>query len=664
MFNYNKRRSMKIRLLNGKLALSILMLLCTLLTASPIYAQSKIDVKGLVVDDKQEALIGVSVKIKGTSKGVVTDLDGKFILKSVPRDAQLEFSYIGMKTALVSLKGKTYVKLVMQAAATSLDDLVVVGYGSSTKRDLISSVSTVKTDQLVNIPVTNVGQGLAGRSPGLIVKASGGGINAQPNIWPEQMDIWDQAKYANIAHKNDGKAPIYSEEAIQKFRDGSDLESFSNTNWRNVVLNKFSKQQKHNVRLTGGFGKTRYYLSLGNVDQNSMYKSGTNWMKRTTFRSSISSYIESIDLQVNATIDGYRQRNNHPYSSKLNSYGQTFSWLHNLSPALPAVNKHGLPYNLKENPLAETSEDAGFIRDVNNVINGKGELIWGIPRVDGLKLRLSSSYRYYGETKKEWRKDPGQYNWDSKVAVYAEKPSLKHKAASGYSYTNQAFLEFDRQFGKHKVFALGGFEQSYTWGEDYWGKREHYAFEIPQMSVGDANSQTNGGYEYEIGRAAYIGVLKYNYDSRYYLEGNMRYDGSDYFAPGKRWGAFFSGSAGWLVTSEKFMQPLVEKHIFDLLKLRASYGETGLDSSAGRWAYMTSYNLNTQSYVVNGEFVPGFDEGSLPSPDLTWYTTKQTDIGFDFASLNNRLYGSFDYFYYSTKGYLMADRLQVALLRT
>ena len=133
----------------------------------------------------------------------------------------------------------------------------------------------------------------------------------------------------------------------------------------------------------------------------------------------------------------------------------------------------------------------------------------------------------------------------------------------------------------------------------------------------------------------------------------MREDGSDYFAPGKRWGTFFSGSLGWVVTKEKFMQPLVDRNILNLLKIRASYGETGLDSSAGRFAYLTSYNLNNEAYVVDGKYVPGFSEGALPSPDLTWYTTKQTVVGFDFASLNYRLSGSFDYFYYSTKGYLM-----------
>lgn len=98
------------------------------------------------------------------------------------------------------------------------------------------------------------------------------------------------------------------------------------------------------------------------------------------------------------------------------------------------------------------------------------------------------------------------------------------------------------------------------------------------------------------------------------------------------------------------------KNILNSLKLRLSYGETGLDESAGRFQYMTTYSYNPYAYVVNGKYTPGFTEGDLASPDLTWYTTRQMDFGFDFASLNNRLYGSFDYFYYSTKGYLVAPR--------
>ena len=255
--------------------------------------------------------------------------------------------------------------------------------------------------------------------------------------------------------------------------------------------------------------------------------------------------------------------------------------------------------------MAETAKDAGYIRNTTNVINGKGELIWEVPWVKALKFVLPATTVTTAKPRSSGVRGCSAVSLRySQTPVYANKPLLKHVSGSGYSFTNQAFIEYANQFGKHSVSALGGFEQYYENTESYGLQRENYAFNIDQIGVGDINSQTNEGSEQEAGRAAWIGQLKYNYDNKYYAEGSIRYDGSDRFAPGKRWGAFFSGSLGWVVTAEKFMQPLVEKNILNSLKLRASYGETGLDESAGRFQYMTSYNYNPQASVINGKYYP------------------------------------------------------------
>ena len=713
--------------------------LATLLLGASLAVNAQGVVKGIVTDSTGEPVIGATIKVKGSEKtGTITALDGDFSLAGVQKGQTLVISYIGFTPQEVKFNGKD-IKVVLLEDSKALNEVVVVGYGSSKKRDLIASVSTVKADEMSNLPVTNIAQGLAGRSPGLIVQASGGGINSvpsisirgggdplyvidgvvrssddfrnlspddiesmsilkdasatavygsrasngiiqivtkrgksgkvsidydfnisfsQPSIWPEKMHSYERAEWANVAKNNDlmngQENPVYSAEAIQKMRDGSDPLNFGDTNLRKLVLRDWAPQSKHTVRLTGGNDVHQFYMSVGHIDQNSLYRSGTHWMKRTTFRLAESATIKAIGLQVNAALDGYRQHHEHPYTSTSDSYRTVFSHINDLSPLRPAVNKFGLPYNFSDNPVAETAADAGYQRSIVNVINGKGELVWSCLWVDGLKVRLASNYRYYGVTNKNWRKDAAQYDWESDVAQYANKPQLSHVSGTNYSYTNQAFVEYANTFGQHNISALGGFEQYYEKGESYRASRSGYDFSIDQMGVGPANDQLNGGSESELGRAAWIGQVKYNYANKYYAEGSIRYDGSDYFAPGHRWGAFFSGALGWVISEEKFMKSLVEKNIFNSLKLRASYGQTGLDSSAGRFAYLTSYSLNNQAYVINGKYVPGFSEGSLPSPDLTWYTTRQTDIGFDFASLNNRLYGSFDYFYYSTKGYLQS----------
>lgn len=698
-----------------------------------------------IVEDSFGPVIGASVVIKGTTRGNVTDLDGKVVLEELKKGSILQISYIGYITQEITYTGQSTIQVKLKEDAQALDEVIVVGYGTSTRRDLISSVSTVKTEQIANIPVTNVVQGLAGRSPGLIIQASGGGINSrpsvsirgggtplyiidgiireeddfanlspediagmsilkdasataiygsrasngiiqvttkrgmtgepsveydfnysfsQPSIWPEKLGMYDRAKYANIAYKNDGLDAPYSDGALQTILDGSDPLTLNNTDWRKLVLRDWAPQNKHTVRMTGGGELSQYYVSLAHIDQNSLYKTGTNWMKRTNFRVAQNSLIKAINLKINTTLDGYYQQESHPYTSTASNYYAVFSHINDRPPYLPGVNEQGLPYNVTDNPVAETAEDAGYNRNKYHVINGNGELIWDCIWVPGLKVRLVSNYRYYSNTSKMWRKDAAQYDWDSTSPQYANTPQLRHSSSTGYAFTNQAFVSYGRSFDKHTVSALAGYEQYYQKSENYWQQRVNYSFDIDQIGVGPEADQSNGGSESELGRAAWIGQLKYNYANKYYVEGSIRYDGSDYFAPGNRWGAFFSGSVGWALTEEKFMKPLVDKNILNSFKIRASYGETGLDNGAGRFAYLTSYSLNTQGYVVDGEYVPGFTEGDLASPDLTWYTTRQTDVGFDFASLNSRLYGSFDYFYYSTKGYLVAPTGQSYLNTT
>ena len=489
---------------------------------------------------------------------------------------------------------------------------------------------------------------------------------SQPSIWDKKLNSWERAYWSNVAFENDGKTLPFTQEALQAMKDGSNPEFFNNTNWRELVLNDWAPQQKHTVRVTGGNESNRYYLSLGHIDQNSLYKNDNHWMKRTNFRVAQSANIDAIGLQINTAIDGYRQHQTHPYTSTASNYYGVFSHINDKYPNIPGVNKYGLPYNITDNPVAETASDAGYNRTISNVINGKGELIWTVPWLKELKVRAASNYRYYSNSTKQWRKDAAQYDWDSQEPQYANKPLLRYESSNGYAFTNQAFVEYAKEFGKHHVSALAGFEQYYERNEGYYLQRDNYQFDIDQIGIGDANSQLNGGIleekdaydnktysaETEMGRAAWIGQVKYNYDNKYYVEASMRRDGSDRFAPGKRWGTFFSGSLGWVVTAEEFMQGLVEKNILNSLKLRASYGETGQDESAGRYSYMTTYKYSAQAFVLNGQYQPGFSEGILASPDLTWYTTKQFDLGFDFASLNSRLYGSFDYFYYQTTGYL------------
>ena len=145
------------------------------------FAQTKVTVDGVVKDAKGQPVVGAFVLEKGTLNGAVTDAEGRWKL-TVPQGATISVENLGFTTLEFKADKAGTINSVMEEDVLALDDVVVVGYSSATKRDLISSVSTVKTQQLANLPVVNISQGLAGRSPGLIVQQSGGGLNVNPSI--------------------------------------------------------------------------------------------------------------------------------------------------------------------------------------------------------------------------------------------------------------------------------------------------------------------------------------------------------------------------------------------------------------------------------------------------------------------------------------------------
>ena len=696
-------------------------------------------VTGVVIDSNGEPVIGANIKEKDANNGTVTDIDGKFTL-SIPMGKTLVISYIGYVTQEIKVDNRKSYDIVLHEDAEALDEVIVVGYGASTKRSLIASVSKVDTKGVEAAPVYNVTEALAGRAPGLVIQGNGGGIDkastitirggdtplvvidgvireyqdfknlspndiesvsilkdasstavygsraangilqvvtkqgkegkmsidysynlslAQPSIWRDRLNSAQIAEQTNIAYANDGLEPYYTPEAIQKYADGSDPFNYPNTDWRSLVLRNWAPTRKHNITMAGGTESNKYMASLGYINQESLYKVNVHNMQRYNIRLNQSAYIKSIGLRETASIDGYAQETTHPYTSTASGYYQVFSHVQNKSPMEIALNKFGLPYTGPDNPVAETSEDAGYIRNNQKMLNAKLQLEWDVPWVQGLNLRGAINYNYYIRRQKSWRKDAAQYEWESTDPQYAGAPELSRYTGSNYYYTWQWFATYNRQFGKHNLSALAGYEATYGLDEAESMGRTGYKFSIDQFSAGPESSTTISASEAEYGRAGWVSQAKYNYDLRYFAEFSLRYDGSDQFPKNKRWGTFWAGSLGWSVDQEKFMKPLADKHIIDMLKLRASYGEVGADNwsspySISRFAYLSSYNYSANGGVIGGQYYGTFSEGSPASTAITWFTSSQTNVGFDFASLNNRLYGSFDYFYYKTHGFIYA----------
>lgn len=705
-------------------------------------------ITGQIFDNTGEPVIGGTVRVKGTTTGTITDFEGNFTLDAKTNDI-LEISYIGYTTQHIKVGDKTTITVHLEEDTQRLDEVVVVGYGTATKRSLIASVSKVETEGMEKSPVVNVTESLAGRAPGLVIQGNGGGIDksstitirggdtplvvidgiirnysdfktlspgdiesvsilkdasstavygsraangilqvvtkkgkegkmsidysynlslAQPSVFRDRMNSVQIAELTNQAYRNDDLDDYYTAEQIQKFRDGSDPLNYPNTDWRKLVLRNWAPTQKHNITMTGGSETNNYLASLGYISQESLYKVNSHNMQRYNIRLNQSAYIKGIGLRETASLDGYVEEKIHPFTSTSSGYYGVFSHIQNNSPMLPGVNSLGLPYIGPDNPVVETSDKSGYIRENRKMLNAKLQLEWDVPWVEGLNLRGAVNYNYFIRRDKRWRKDAPQYTWEADVPQAGGASSLSRYTESNYYYTWQWFANYNRTFGKHNVSVLAGYEATYGLNENESMGRTNYVFDIDQFGAGPEATTTISAGEGEYGRAGWVGQAKYSYDNKYFAEFSLRYDGSDQFPPNKRWGAFWAGTLGWSVDQEKFMDPLKEKHIIDMLKFRASYGEVGADNWGDsnnpyyihRYSYLSSYNYNGQGAVIDGKYYGTFNEGSPASTAITWFTSSQANAGFDFSSLNNRLYGSFDYFFYKTKGFIYQPAAQDA----
>jgi len=692
---------------------------------------------GIVTDQNGETVIGASVVVKGTTNGTISGLDGDFSIPSVKKGDVIIITYVGYVSQEIVWNGKP-MKVILKEDSKTLDEVVVVGYGTTSKRKTTSAVSQVKADDIAKVPVPNITQSLAGRAPGLIVTQSGGGVNAkasisirgggtplyvidniiceerdfqnlnpedidqmsilkdasatavygaraangivmvttktgktgklnvdysfnytlsQPADLQDKVDSYTAANYVNRGLEYDGRAPQYTLEDLELFRNGKDPQGHANVDWQDITMRNFAPEMRHNLTLTGGSETMKIYTGLGYYNQESIYRTNSNNMQRYNFRTNMEATLKNIGLKV----DAYIVDLNEPATASGRGYYTTWSHIQNKKPWEPAYNQFGQIYSgTTDNALVDISNEGGYYKESKSSVRGNLNLEWAVPWIEGLTLKALGSYTIANDRNKSWNKSAQTYDWEGNPAT-ANKPSLSKETYYHRNFNTQFFADYARTFNNvHTIGATFGMEAS---GQDYDNSglsRKEYIFDVDQIGSGPVETMENwSGEGVGYRRAALIGRLKYDYAAKYMAEANIRYDGSDYFPSGKRWGAFFSGSVAWAASEEKFWSDWGLKKIFDQFKLRASYGEIGQDfldlngdDVADRFAYVSSYTLYTRGAFLGEKWYPSFSEGALISPDMTWYTTKDFNLGIDFSSLNSRLSGSLDYFAKVTTGYL------------
>ena len=677
-----------------------LFLLLTLLSFS-LTALAQQKVTGKVKDSSGEPVIGASVVVKGNNTmGTITDFDGNFML-DVPTKSVLVISYIGYVTQEVPTVEKKSLEIILKEDTKTLDEVVVIGYGTQRKGDVTSSVASVKADNFVKGAVKDVGQLIQGKVAGLaITNPNGdptgstqirlrgtntiGGANTAPlvlidgipgelgTVAPEDVESVDVLKDGSAAaiygtRGTNGVILITTKQAkgvdinqveyngyvstslIAKKLDMLNADEFrtlypdqdhgADTDWIDEI-SRTPISHVHNLSLMGGNSKTNYIANLN-------YASRQGIMKKSDFESfqgRIEVTHRMFDDKLKLKFGLFGKKNQMESTTSGGSFrGWVYGQATRRNPTDPVRNEDGTwNENVSkfeyENPVALLYEAEGNVKKTQLRYNGN--IVYN-PIKD---LTLSAVFSYI-------RDNMNRGYGETLSHISALRDGLAGWSSVG-AYTKMEKLmeltaQYNKEIGAHKFSVLGGYSYNETDFEELWidnyGFQDDYFGGWHNIGIGSAlkDGKANiGSKKTPTNLIGFFGRATYSFKNRYLLMGALRYEGaSQLWGTDNAWGLFPSVSVGWRITEEAFMK---NQKIFDDLKLRVGYGVTG---SQPKDPFLGVAMLKYGSYAfVNGNWIQTIVPASNPNPDLKWEEKKETNIGLDFVSWGGRLSGSIDYY--------------------
>lgn len=725
------------------------LLLCLVhLTGVAQSSTSDRQVSGTVRDEKGEGLPGVSVVLKGTQKGTTTNAEGKFTVSVPDENAVLIFSFVGYESKEVVVGNQSTIEVSLPTDNKSLEEVVVVGYGTQKKVNLTGSVSTIDATELVKVPMPSLAQQMMGRTSGVFIKNGNGqpgenktsinirgygtplfiidGLPATQNDFnqidpneieslsilkdaasaavygaragngvvlittkkgglskaqisynanyglqnfstiPQFVNAEQYARMENMARFNEGLDPVWTQDDLQKFADGSDPQKHPDTDWWNETLRKTAPLIQHNLNVRGGTESVRYFVSGGYLSQQGLERSGDTKSDRYNLRSSIDVDVtKKLTMGINLSMIYQNYIGSVNQLERSRELAGVMTRIFRSRPYFPA--RYPDPTKL---PTMGGGDDAPTVlTEIDNVgyqqwnkLTGDAKLNFSYQLPFGIQAR--ANYRFYrltDEYKEKRRKTPTyNYNYDTdqySLVRYTSDPSrLLERRTVLSNLDQQYFLTWNKTFGKHYVDALLVHEILSGNSNYIEASRLRYDFDIDYLFAGPDLDKNNNGSASQTGRKGWISRLNYDYQGKYLVEVNGRLDASPSFPQETRWGFFPSASAGWRISEENFIKdnlPFVTN-----LKLRASYGKLGYDN-IGNFQYLPTYSI-TAPYIFDGTsntLIKGIRSDVIANPSITWEKLTTSNAGLDFTLWNGLLDGSVDYFY-RLRSDVLATRIQ------
>lgn len=461
-----------------------------------------------------------------------------------------------------------------------------------------------------------------------------------------------RAEWEREAHINAGKPASqipWKMSDIQKFYDGGNPD-YLNTDWFSAAIRDWAPQQNHNISISGGTDKIKFYTYLGYNNQQTIARKDGGAYDRFNIQTAVDATIfKGLVLSTNLN---YIMEDRDFTSMNLSHSNYWFA-LYDSDPRYPLTlpDETKLSYagsSFGNAVYASSRKLAGYSRNVAQSFRGNAALTYNFQKVKGLQLKAFINLNVDAGKSKIFRKQPEFYSYNRGTGTYvferkAEVPNmLYYESSLSQNLTQQYSISYENTFeDAHHLSVLALHENISYKDENFDTSRGDFtSSEIDQFFAADPTTAANNSYAAEMARASFVGRINYGYKNRYLVETIFRADASSKFPKKGRWGFFPSVSLGWVITQEDFMKNVKS---VDFLKLRASYGQAG-DDGIGNYQYFAGYSFDMQ-YILNDKIYQGLYATGLANDKLSWERISIYNVGLDLSFFDKKLYGTIEAFY-------------------
>jgi len=685
-----------------------LLLLC-MLTSIYVSAQST-TVTGKVVGPKGEELLGVNVYEKGGSTGTTTDIEGNYSVVVSSPNAILVYSYIGYTTLELSVDGKSSMNVTLKEDLSFLDEVVVIGYGTTKKSDITGSVSSVTSEELNAFPVLDAAQALQGRAAGVVVQSNNGGEPGTPVNVKIRGNTSLGASSSPLVVVDGFVNGVYPQQAdiesIEILKDASATAIYGSQGANGVIIvtTKKGRLGKVSVELnsTYSFQQVANQLDLLNADQYGAYQRDINpnfvqGPANTDWQDLI--YRGGSTQNHNLAFSGAAENVNYYVSA--NYFNQDGVVISSGFERFSALGKVDVDVTDKlrvgANLFGSRSTKNGVSTQADTGGRGSGDVIslayrfgpdLGIFDANGdftfsnVGDDVDNPFAVATESVDETVVDQSRTNFYGEYDIYED---LSVKSVFGYSTRNErrgtfspstlqttagaaggraavenadrtsllteTYLTYNKEIDVHSITAVAGysFQRTNTIRNSAGAEGlTSDSFSFYNLGGGAVQLIPQSSFSETVIESQF-GRLNYGYDDRYLLTFTGRRDGSSNFARNNKYAFFPSAAIGWNISKESFMEDVQS---INNLKLRASYGATGTQSIS---PYQSLASLRTYYSVTGGQTVNAVIPNTIANPNLKWETSYQTNLGLDLGLLNNGIVVSMDYYNINTEDLILGD---------